>query len=114
MEAAERALLPGGRPDQVQRAILDAVAAKGARSTYWSGHGLGQDVIEEPWIGLEAVQDRDVPSTWSLAEGMVVSVHPFVRDEDERGIGYMADSYVIGPDGGEAVSKLPLDLHVLP
>jgi Xaa-Pro aminopeptidase len=113
MEAAEAAMRPGDRPDQVQRAILDAVAAHGARSTYWSGHGLGQDVIEEPWIGLDVVQDRDVESVWTLAEGMVLSVHPFVTDEDGQGIGYMADSYIVGAHGGEAVSKVPLDLHVV-
>jgi Xaa-Pro dipeptidase len=113
MEAAKAALRPGDRPDQVQRAILDAVAAHGARSTYWSGHGLGQDVIEEPWIGLDVVQDRDVQSDWSLAEGMVLSVHPFVSDDEKRGMGYMADSYVVGADGGEAVSRVPLDLHVV-
>jgi Xaa-Pro aminopeptidase len=113
MEAAEAALRPGNRPDQVQRAILDAVAEHGARSTYWSGHGLGQDVIEEPWIGLDVVQDRDVPSGWSLAERMVLAVHPFVSDDDERGMGYMGDSYVVGADGGAAVSRLSLDLHVV-
>jgi Xaa-Pro aminopeptidase len=113
MEAAEAALRPGNRPDQVQRAILDAVGAHGARSTYWSGHGLGQDVIEEPWIGLDMVQDRDVPSDWSLAEGMVLAVHPFVSDDDERGMGYMADSYVVGADGGAAVSQVSLDLYVV-
>ncbi len=37
---------------------LDAVATHGADCSYWSGHGIGQDVIEEPWLGLEMVQDR--------------------------------------------------------
>ena len=44
-----------------RRAITSAVAAHGADCSYWSGHGIGQDVIEEPWLGLEIVQDRDRP-----------------------------------------------------
>ena len=67
LEAGAEQMRPGRRPDEVQAAITSAVAAHGADCSYWSGHGIGQDVIEEPWLGLEMVQDRDVPSTWELA-----------------------------------------------
>ena len=113
MEAGRAQMRPGNRPDQVQRAILDAVAAHGTWSSYWSGHGLGQDVIEEPWLGLEIVQDRDVASGWTLEEGMALSNHPYVVDLEERAIGYMADSYLVREDGGEILSKHPLDLYVV-
>jgi Xaa-Pro aminopeptidase len=110
MNAGEAALHPGTRPDQVQRAILDAVEPYGVQSAYWTGHGLGHDVIEEPWIGLEVVQDRDVPSGWTLERNMVVSMHPYVSAADGSGVGYMADSYIVGEG---AVSKVPLDLYVV-
>lgn len=113
MEAGRVNMRPGVRPDQVQRAILDAVAAHGTWSSYWSGHGLGQDVIEEPWLGLEIVQNADVASPWVLEEGMALSNHPYVVDNEERGIGYMADSYIVREDGGEILSKHPLDLYVV-
>lgn len=113
MEAGRAQMQPGNRPDQVQRAILDAVAAHGTWSSYWSGHGLGQDVIEEPWLGLEVVQDRDVASSWTLEEGMALSNHPYCVDLQERGIGYMADSYLVREGGGEILSKHPLDLYVV-
>lgn len=113
MEAGRREMKPGRRPDQVQRAILDAVAAHRTWSSYWSGHGLGQDVIEEPWLGLEIVQDRDVASAWTLEEGMALSNHPYCVDLEERGIGYMADSYLVREGGGEILSKHPLDLYVV-
>ncbi len=113
MEAGRAQMRPGNRPDQVQRAILDAVAAHGTWSSYWSGHGLGQDVIEEPWLGLEIVQDRDVASGWTLEEGMALSNHPYVVDLEERAIGYMADSYLVREDGGEILSKHPLDLYMV-
>ncbi len=114
LEAGQAQMRPGKRPDEVQRAIVDAVERHGARSTYWSGHGIGQDVIEEPWLGLEVVQDRDAPSSWTLEAGMVLSNHPYVVDLDERGIAYMADTYIVAEGGGEALSQQPLDLYVLP
>ena len=113
LEAGRAQMRPGKRPDQVQRAILDAVVAHRTWSSYWSGHGLGQDVIEEPWLGLKIVQNRDVASTWTLEEGMALSNHPYVVDLDERAIGYMADSYLVREDGGEVLSRHPLGLYVV-
>jgi Xaa-Pro aminopeptidase len=113
MHAGAAAMRPGALPHDVQRSVLDAVEAHGGRSTYWSGHGLGQDVIEEPWLGLEVVQDRDAPGHWELAERMVLALHPYVTDEARQGIGYMANSYVVGPDGGAPFSQVPLDLYVV-
>jgi Xaa-Pro aminopeptidase len=113
LDAGAAAMRPGVRPDEVQRAILDAVAEHGARSSYWSGHGIGQDVIEEPWLGLDVVQDRDVPSAWLLEEGMVLSNHPYAVDLENRGVGYMANTYVVRREGGEALSGRPLDLYVI-
>jgi Xaa-Pro aminopeptidase len=113
MEAGRTMMRPGKRPDEVQRAILDAVAAHGCWSSYWSGHGLGQDVIEEPWLGLEIVQNRDVESAWTLEEGMALSNHPYAVDLEERAIAYMADSYLVREDGGEILSRHGLDLYVV-
>jgi Xaa-Pro aminopeptidase len=113
LSAGAASMRPGARPDEVQRAILEAVSAHGARSSYWSGHGIGQDVIEEPWLGLDVVQDRDVPSDWVLEEGMVLSNHPYAVDVDGRAAGYMADTYVVRESGGEALSDKPLDLYVV-
>ena len=113
MEAAGAAMTPGASPADVQRAIEAAVDAHGARCSYWSGHGIGQDVIEEPWLGLEVVQDRDEPARpWPLEPSMVLSAHPYVLDQQGRGMGYMADTYVTGASGGTAFSTIPLDLHV--
>jgi Xaa-Pro dipeptidase len=114
LDAGAASMRPGVRPDEVQQAILDAVSAHGARSSYWSGHGIGQDVIEEPWLGLDVVQDRNVPSEWLLEEGMVLSNHPYAVDLDGRAAGYMANTYVVREGGGEVLSDKPLDLYVIP
>jgi Xaa-Pro aminopeptidase len=103
---------PGAGPQAVQAAMLGGVTAHGAESAYWSGHGLGQDVIEEPWIGREVV-DADPTAELALEAGMVLAMHPMVLDLDRRGMAYLANSYVVGPGGGEAVSQVPLGLRTL-
>jgi Xaa-Pro aminopeptidase len=99
LEAGGAALVPGALPGAAQRAIVEAVAEHGASCTYWSGHGIGQDVIEEPWVGLDVVQERDPVPPAPLLPGMALSLHPFVIDDGNRAIGYMADTFVVGEDG---------------
>jgi methionine aminopeptidase len=110
LQAGGEALAAGAEPGAAQAAIEAAAAAHGGRCAYWSGHGIGQDVIEEPWVGLDVVQDRDAPPPEPLAAGMVLSLHPFVVDEEERGIGYMADTFAVEAEGGVPLSNLSRDL----
>lgn len=113
LEAAEVALVPGAAPADPQRQIVAAAEAEGVQPAYWSGHGIGQDVIEEPWIGLEVVQEHeDVrPSDVTLHAGMAVSLHPFVIEEQTGEIGYMADTFVIRADETRRLSEHPLTIH---
>ena len=111
LQAGGDALAAGADPSTAQRAIEAAAAEHGTHCAYWSGHGIGQDVIEEPWVGLDMVQDRDAPPPMPLAENMVLSLHPFVIDDDDQGIGYMADTFIVGDAGAEPISTLPRDLY---
>lgn len=113
MDGAARAMKPGARPEDVQQAVLDAAERHGGRPSYWSGHGIGQDVIEEPWIGLEVVEDRTGgdSAAWTIEEGMALSMHPFVADSGGRGIGYMSNVYLVGSEGASAASELDLSLY---
>ena len=113
LAAGAAQMRPGKRPDEVQTAITSAVAEHGADCSYWSGHGIGQDVIEEPWLGLEMVQDRAMPSAWELADGMVLANHPYAVDRGGQGIGYMADTFLVTAEGGKAFSQKPLTLYVV-
>ncbi|WP_448073242.1 M24 family metallopeptidase [Georgenia yuyongxinii] len=115
MDAAATALRPGAGFDAVQRAVIDAVESQGARSEYWSGHGLGLDVLEEPWVGLDVVQDGSKAGAVTAAEpGMVLAIHPTLWDEDTRAMGYMANTYVIDDDGAQALSRHPVAVHPIP
>jgi Xaa-Pro aminopeptidase len=113
MRAGGDAMAAGADPADAQRAIDAAAADHGTHCAYWSGHGIGQDVIEEPWVGLDLVQDRDAPPADPLATGMVLSLHPFVIDDGDQGIGYMADTFVVGERGATPISTLSRDLYVV-
>ena len=113
LQAGGDALAASADPGTAQTAIEAAAAEHGTRCAYWSGHGIGQDVIEEPWVGLSVVQDRDAPPAEPLAKDMVLSLHPFVIDNDDRGIGYMADTFIVGEAGATPISTLSRDLYVV-
>jgi len=111
LQAGGDALAAGADPSAAQRAIEAAAAEHDTHCAYWSGHGIGQDVIEEPWVGLDLVQDRDAPPADPLAPGMVLSLHPFVIDNDDQGIGYMADTFIVGPERATPISDLSRALY---
>lgn len=112
LRAGAAKMRPGGDPAEVQSELLAAVEAHGATCTYWSGHGLGQDVIEEPWIGREVV-DAEQSADWELSERMVLALHPMVSDARDGQMAYLANSYIVTAEGGMPVSEVPLDIHVL-
>jgi Xaa-Pro dipeptidase len=111
LQAGGDALASGADPSAAQRAIVAAAADHDTSCAYWSGHGIGQDVIEEPWVGLDVVQDREAPPPEPLAAGMVLSLHPFVVDRGQQGIGYMADTFAVTDGGGVPFSELSRDIY---
>jgi hypothetical protein len=42
---------------------------------------------------------------------MILSLHPFVIDDGGRGIGYMADTFIVGEQGAAPISALSRDLY---
>ncbi|MFD0856683.1 M24 family metallopeptidase [Actinomadura adrarensis] len=112
IQAAEQAMVPGVEMADVQKSVIAAVEAAGATSAYWSGHGMGLDVLEQPWIGLDVVQDeskdRDVTAA---SDGMLLAVHPALWNADAEVMGYMADSFVIENGAAQRLSKHPLQLY---
>jgi Xaa-Pro aminopeptidase len=112
MEAAKVALRPGAAPEDVQGAIVSSADAAGTRLAWWSGHGIGQDVMEAPAIGREVMQDSSGAGRAGLtvAESMVFAIHPLLVPVLDGVAGYMADTYVVGAEEVRQLSKYPLDL----
>ncbi|MFZ2173499.1 MAG: Xaa-Pro peptidase family protein [Rhodococcus sp. (in: high G+C Gram-positive bacteria)] len=112
MIAGSTALRPGTAMNDVQRSVIAAVEEHGVTSSYWSGHGLGLDVLEEPWVGLEMVQDNEKSAAVSTTtEGMVIAMHPMLWDAGSGAMGYMADTCVVEAGATRTLSKFPTELY---
>jgi len=105
------AMKPGVTPGDVQRKVLDGVQAAGATSSYWSGHSLGLDVIEDPMIGLDVVEDPTQSRGLPLEQGMVITLHPMVSDVSAIGSGYMSDTFIVDGDRSRKLSEHPTGLY---
>ncbi|MFJ9392987.1 M24 family metallopeptidase [Nocardioides sp. NPDC101246] len=121
MAAAVRAGIDGGAaamsagslPGDIQRKVLDGVESHGASTSYWSGHSLGLDVIEDPMIGLDVVEDPNQSAASTIEESMVITLHPMVQDQEGRGSGYMSDTFIVEAGGSRKLSAHPTGLHLV-
>lgn len=113
--AAVAALNPGTPFGDVQRDVIAAVESHGAKSEYWSGHGMGLDVLEEPWVGLDVVQDSsDAGAVAAAEEGHVLAIHPTLWIEQTAVMGYMSDSLIVADGAARKLSKHPTRIHQIP
>lgn len=108
--AAQRAQCDAVRPG-ITAAELDAVgrdlitaAGYGELFIHRTGHGIGLDTHEEPYI----VAGNDLP----LEPGMAFSVEPGIYHDGVHGA-RIEDIVVCTADGGERLNKRPRDLAVL-
>lgn len=100
VRAAIAAARPGVRAKTVDKAARDVIAAAGYgdRFLHRTGHGLGIDVHEAPYITAtsEAV----------LEEGMVFSIEPGIYLPGQFGL-RLEEIVILRADGPEVLSELP-------
>jgi Xaa-Pro aminopeptidase len=105
-ERGAEKLRPGNTGADVMRAINDTL--KGTKYTgaaRGSGHGIGLDVLEKPYISLD---DETV-----FESGMVVSVHP-VFYPPVAAFEANADMFVVTEDRPRKLSKITPEIKALP
>ncbi|HZZ45947.1 MAG TPA: Xaa-Pro peptidase family protein [Pseudonocardia sp.] len=105
-EAACRAVAPGVSAESVDRAARQIIAAAGFGDQFIhrTGHGIGLDVHEEPYI----VEGSDL----ELRPGMAFSIEPGIYLEGRWGA-RIEDIVVVTEDGAERLNQRPRDLVVL-
>jgi Xaa-Pro aminopeptidase len=110
LHAAQRAgfaaIRPGvaaGEVDAVTRAVLED-AGYGPWFIHRTGHGIGLEVHEEPYL----VTGNDEP----LSAGMVFSVEPGIYLPDRFGM-RIEDIAVVTEDGGRSLNESPRNLVVV-
>ncbi len=95
--------LPAGKVDAAARRVI-AAAGYGDYFTHRTGHGLGMDVHEAPFIFAD---NEDV-----LRPGMVFTVEPGIYVPGRGGV-RVEDDVVVTADGARSLSDLPRTLRRL-
>lgn len=105
-DAAVRTVAPGLQAqevDRVARGIIDA-AGYGARFIHRTGHGIGLEVHEPPYL-VEG-------SEWELRIGTTFSIEPGVYLEGTYGV-RIEDIVAVGADGAERFNRSTRELQVV-
>lgn len=99
------AVRPGVLGSEVDKACRDAIAEAGWADAFVhsTGHGVGLDIHEAPWVASTA--------TASLVAGNVVTVEPGVYLPAHGGV-RIEDTLVVTDDGPRALTRSPKDLIV--
>ena len=105
-QAAVQAVRPGISAQEVDAAAREIIADAGFGEFFIhrTGHGIGLDVHEEPYI----VGGNDLP----LEPGMAFSVEPGIYQPDRWGA-RIEDIVVVTADGAESLNNRPHELVVL-
>lgn len=106
-------MVPGAFPSDVQKNVIEALEAENVKPAYWSGHSIGQDVIENPWIGLDVVEDGSQSIEMKLQENYVMALHPQVIDAEAGTSGYMSDTFVVTNSGPTKLSRHATGLYTI-
>lgn len=99
--AAGRPGAAAGAVDQAARAVI-AAAGYGEYFTHRTGHGLGMETHEQPYMFGE--------NTLVLAEGMTYTVEPGIYLPGRGGV-RIEDDMAVTAGGAETLSSLPRELY---
>jgi Xaa-Pro aminopeptidase len=104
VQAALAACRPGVRASEVDRAARDVITAAGYGPDFVhrTGHGMGLEGHEPPWISES--------SGTILQAGMVFSIEPGIYLQGRFGV-RLEEIVILQPDGPEVLSKLPRTVH---
>lgn len=96
--------VPAGQIDKATRDVIEA-AGYGRYFVHRTGHGLGLEVHEDPYIRSDNQQ--------TLAPGMTYTVEPGIYLSGKGGV-RIEDDMLITPDGCRSLSSYPRELTILP
>jgi Xaa-Pro aminopeptidase len=104
--AACEAVRPGIAAQDVDRAARRVIdeAGYGARFIHRTGHGIGLEVHEPPYL----VEGSD----WELTTGTTFSIEPGIYLEGEFGV-RIEDIVAVGDDGVDRLNRSPRELQVV-
>ena len=95
--------IPCSAVDKAARAVIEQ-AGYGERFTHRTGHGLGMEVHEEPYMRGDNLQ--------LLEPGMAYTVEPGIYLTDRNGV-RIEDDVVVTEDGTDCLSDMPREIRVV-
>jgi Xaa-Pro dipeptidase len=101
--AAAKPGVPAAAVDQAARQVIEA-AGYGVYFTHRTGHGIGMEAHEPPYMRGDNQQ--------LLQPGMTFTVEPGIYLPERNGV-RIEDNLLITADGAESLSDLPRELRVL-
>lgn len=101
--AGVRAGMNGQQGDALARDVLDA-AGRGEQYLHGTGHGLGLEIHEDPWLSRYRADSM-------LAPGMVITVEPGAYISGWGGV-RIEDTVLLTADGRRALTRSPKSLMV--
>jgi len=106
VKAAMQAARPGVKAQVVDDAARTCIADAGYGELFMhrTGHGMGVEIHEPPYITSSSQSVID--------EGMVFSIEPGIYQAEKYGL-RLEDIVFLRADGPEVLSELPRDLHVI-
>ena len=106
-EAAVKAVRPGATAESIDAAAREPIAAAGfgREFIHRTGHGIGLDVHEEPYVVAG--------NRLELEPGMAFSIEPGIYQEGRWGA-RIEDIVIVTEDGVQSVNEQPHELVVLP
>jgi Xaa-Pro aminopeptidase len=101
-----RALRPGSRASEVDRAARVVIQDGGYGEWFWHrlGHSIGKDTHEAPFL--------DVTDDSPLEAGMCFTIEPSIFIPGEFGC-RVEDVYVVTPDGGRRLNEVSTEMRSL-
>ncbi|TML69531.1 MAG: aminopeptidase P family protein [Actinobacteria bacterium] len=102
--AAKMSMRPGASSHDVHRVVSKGFVDRGYVLGHVTGHSIGMTMIEHPKIG-ESIDTE-------LAANMVFSMHPHAISPDDGDCLYMQDTWLVTPDGGVPLSRLPMQIFI--
>ena len=102
--AAVRAGVTAAAVDAVCRSSIET-AGHGERFVHGTGHGLGLDIHEPPWISATSAS--------TLVAGNVITVEPGVYRAGFGGV-RVEDAVLVTPEGCRVLTRFPKDPRCLP
>jgi len=99
-DAARTHLRDGASAHDVHRAVSRPFTERGYQLGHVTGHSIGMTMIEFPRVG----EGADV----ELRANMTLSLHPHAYNEERTACLYMQDTWLVGEQGAEPLSQLPV------